>query len=163
MSEAISSPAPNGGVLLGHDLVVNITAADNAQISRVSASFDIDGNGVVDAGDAVTATQTGANTYQAVFPSVSGPSGTRAVRAIAWDSSSNTNLAAITVNVSNTIANPCDPNQDASTNVADVQFLIDQALGLASATGDLNGSGAVNVVDIQVEINAVLYSTCVAH
>jgi hypothetical protein len=54
----------------------------------------------------------------------------------------------------------CDLNQDGSTNVADIQKMISQALGGASAANDLNLDGVVNVVDIQIVSNAVLNLGC---
>ncbi len=55
---------------------------------------------------------------------------------------------------------PCDTNLDGSTNVLDVQRMVKQALGVASAASDLNQDGKVNVVDSQIVIGAVLSSVC---
>ena len=44
--------------------------------------------------------------------------------------------------------------------MTDVQRLINQALGALPAANDLNGDGAVNVVDVQIVINAVLGLGC---
>jgi hypothetical protein len=55
---------------------------------------------------------------------------------------------------------PCDVNQSASTNVADVQQEINEALGLVAALNDLNGDGVVNVVDVEMVIAAVLGLGC---
>jgi hypothetical protein len=49
-----------------------------------------------------------------------------------------------------------------SANVANVQLLINQALGKQSPANDLNKDGVVNVVDIQIEIDAVLGTGCAA-
>jgi uncharacterized repeat protein (TIGR01451 family) len=57
---------------------------------------------------------------------------------------------------------PCDVNQDQSTNVADVQRVINEALGVAPAVNDLNHDGAVNVPDVQIVINAALGLGCSA-
>jgi len=57
---------------------------------------------------------------------------------------------------------PCDINQDSHTNVADVQLMINEALGVNPAVNDLNGGGVVNVVDVQIVINAALGLGCVA-
>jgi len=55
----------------------------------------------------------------------------------------------------------CDVNGDGGTNVADVQNLINQVLGLIPAVADLNRDGSVNVADVQILINVVLGgSTC---
>ena len=53
----------------------------------------------------------------------------------------------------------CDLNQDARTDVTDIQMSINWALGM-QAGHDLNHDGVVNVVDIQVMIAAVLGPGC---
>jgi hypothetical protein len=56
----------------------------------------------------------------------------------------------------------CDVNSDSSTNVADVQLCVNQAISvLACTTGDIDGNGACNVVDVQRVVNAALGGTCV--
>jgi hypothetical protein len=57
---------------------------------------------------------------------------------------------------------PCDLKQTGSITVADVQLIINEALGLAPAVNDLNGDGKVNVIDVQIEINAALGLGCAA-
>jgi len=59
-----------------------------------------------------------------------------------------------------TVVTPCDVTQDGSTNVNDVQALIKQSLGTSTPNAALNGSGVVNVVDVQIVINAVLARGC---
>jgi hypothetical protein len=54
----------------------------------------------------------------------------------------------------------CDINADGFTNVADVQLIINEALGVSPATHDLNHDGAVNVADVQKVINAALGLGC---
>ena len=56
---------------------------------------------------------------------------------------------------------PCDINGDGVTNVADVQLIINEALGLAPAVHHLNRDGAVTVADVQKVINAALGLGCV--
>ena len=56
----------------------------------------------------------------------------------------------------------CDIKRDGTTNVADVQSIINEALGVASAANDLNGDGLVNVADVQIVINAALRLGCIA-
>jgi hypothetical protein len=58
------------------------------------------------------------------------------------------------------VTNPCDIKQNGSIGVADVQLIVNQALGVAGAVSDLNGDGLVNVVDVQVEIRAALALGC---
>jgi hypothetical protein len=47
-------------------------------------------------------------------------------------------------------------------NVADVQAVINEALGQAAANNDLNHDGVVNVADVQIVINAALGLGCLA-
>jgi hypothetical protein len=158
----ISSPAANANVSSGGTLTVNVAASDNVAISRVSVSFDINGNGAVDTGDAIAATQTGAGTWQATFANVS-TTGTRPVAAIAWDTYSNATRTAINVNVVTPGADPCDINNDGGPTVADLQQVIREALGLSAAVHDVNHDGVVNGADLQILVNANLQSGCAAH
>src|ERR1035438_493836 len=52
---------------------------------------------------------------------------------------------------------PCDVNQDGFINIADVHYMINEALGVIPAAHDLNQDGAVNAPDVQVIVLAVLY------
>lgn len=73
--------------------------------------------------------------------------------------SGNSNNTSITMNAPQTAtANflSCDINHDGLVNVADVQLMVNEALGAAPAVDDLNHDGVVNVADIQKLINAVL-------
>lgn len=55
----------------------------------------------------------------------------------------------------------CEPTGEQAASVADVQLLLNEALGAAAPVHDLTGDGVVNVADVQVEINAVLRLGCV--
>jgi hypothetical protein len=59
-------------------------------------------------------------------------------------------------------SSPCDVKQNGSLTVADVQLIVNQALGTSPAVNDLNGDGAVDVADLQIEINAALGGGCSA-
>ncbi|HEX3743450.1 MAG TPA: hypothetical protein VHW09_05960 [Bryobacteraceae bacterium] len=54
----------------------------------------------------------------------------------------------------------CEVTGGQSVTVADVQAAINQGLGIAHASNDVNMDGAVNVTDIQVVINAALNLGC---
>jgi len=56
----------------------------------------------------------------------------------------------------------CDVNGDGSTNVADVQYIIKEALGMGPGAGDLNNDGVGNVTDIRIVIDAVMGGGCSA-
>ena len=49
------------------------------------------------------------------------------------------------------------------STLADVQRAVNEALGTQAATDDLNQDAAVNVVDLQILINAALNLGCTAH
>jgi len=55
----------------------------------------------------------------------------------------------------------CDVNKDGSTNVADVQGEVNQALGASACANDINQDGVCNVVDVQRVVNAALGGQCV--
>jgi probable HAF family extracellular repeat protein len=58
---------------------------------------------------------------------------------------------------------PCYLRQTGSIDVVDVQSIINEALGAASAANDLNGDGLINVADVQIEINAALSLGCITN
>lgn len=55
----------------------------------------------------------------------------------------------------------CDLNADGAVNVADVQLIVNEMLGVIPAVHDLNHDGLVNIVDVQKEINAAMGAGCV--
>ncbi len=55
----------------------------------------------------------------------------------------------------------CDFTGDNATNVADVQFMVNEAVGAAAPNSDLNRDGVVNIADIQKLIDAVLGLGCI--
>ncbi|HUB83738.1 MAG TPA: putative Ig domain-containing protein [Bryobacteraceae bacterium] len=56
----------------------------------------------------------------------------------------------------------CDVNQGGTTTLADLQEMVNEALGKAKAVHDLNHDEVVNVVDIEISANAVLGLGCSA-
>ena len=58
---------------------------------------------------------------------------------------------------------PCDLNQDGQFTIADVQLLMNQSLGAASAVSDLNNDGFVNVADAQIVLSAAMGGGCGAY
>ena len=61
---------------------------------------------------------------------------------------------------STTIISPCAVTQDGSASVADVQRVVNEALGIAQSLDDLNHDSAVNSIDVQLVINAALGLGC---
>jgi uncharacterized repeat protein (TIGR01451 family) len=57
-------------------------------------------------------------------------------------------------------SSPCQITANSSVTVADVQAIVNQGLGASKANNDVNRDGVVNVVDIQIVINAALYQSC---
>ena len=68
--------------------------------------------------------------------------------------------AAASNSISVITSSACDLGQQAAPNLADVQRIINEALGGVSATDDLNQDGAVNVIDVQTVIGAALGYGC---
>jgi hypothetical protein len=58
-------------------------------------------------------------------------------------------------------SNACDVNGDSAVNVVDVQQEVNQALGIASCKADINKDGQCTVVDVQRVVNAALGGQCV--
>jgi hypothetical protein len=56
----------------------------------------------------------------------------------------------------------CDVNRDGSTNLADVQTMVNEALGVLASTTDLNNDGVDNVADVQLVTDAALGLGCAA-
>jgi YD repeat-containing protein len=56
----------------------------------------------------------------------------------------------------------CDVLHNGMTNAADVQRIVNEALGSQAPANDLNSDGMVNVVDVQIDIAAALGQPCVA-
>ena len=70
------------------------------------------------------------------------------------------NLLSISCTAGTIVAFTCDLNGDGNVNVADVQVIINEALGVIPAVHDLNHDGVVNVGDVQKVINAALGLGC---
>ena len=56
----------------------------------------------------------------------------------------------------------CDLTREGSVGVADIQRIVNEALGSMMPTDDLNEDRAVNVVDVQILMNAALQQGCAA-
>jgi hypothetical protein len=54
----------------------------------------------------------------------------------------------------------CNVVAEDGLNVEDVQQMINEALGVANPNDDLNGDGAINVIDLEFEVKAVLSGNC---
>jgi hypothetical protein len=98
-SVAITAPKANANEGLTLPLQVTVTATDNKSIASVAVSFDVNGNGVIDAGEQVAAKASGTNTYKATFPALSGKAGVRTITASAGDPTGNTATTSLSVNV----------------------------------------------------------------
>jgi hypothetical protein len=71
-------------------------------VTSLTASFDANGNGVIDPTETVVPTASGPGNYVANFGAVAGPAGTRAVTAFATDPSMNARKATANVAISTT-------------------------------------------------------------
>ena len=66
--------------------------------------------------------------------------------------------SAITAVQCGTVA--CAVTGDQVTSVADVQRIVNEALGTAAHANDLNSDGVINVADIAIVINSALGRGC---
>jgi hypothetical protein len=65
------------------------------------------------------------------------------------------------INANSAQAGTCDLNDDGVVNVVDIQLEVNATLGLrACGAGDLNGDGVCNSIDVQRVINAALGLPC---
>jgi hypothetical protein len=55
---------------------------------------------------------------------------------------------------------PCDVDGDGEFDVADIQDIVNQTLGLSAPAADVNGDGVVDVLDAQMVVNAILFQSC---
>ncbi|TAE01977.1 MAG: tandem-95 repeat protein [Oscillatoriales cyanobacterium] len=121
---SINQPAPSVEIVVGNSLTVDLTATDNSAIQSVRVSFDINGNGVVDARDeTVVAAPTGTNKYQATFANISGTVGTRTITAKAFDLFDFTSTASVDVKIAPISSN----NPPVANNDKTLTFLEDAA------------------------------------
>jgi hypothetical protein len=107
--------------------------------AQVTWSSGTPGTAAISTGGLVTARTTGSSTIGAALGAVSG----------------STLLTVMTFS-------PCDLNQNKLYDVADVQAIVNQALGASQPANDMNGDHAVNVADVQIVIDAVLGLGCIA-
>jgi hypothetical protein len=77
------------------------------------------------------------------------------------NSTGSANVAFVIV-AATTSGGKCDIDGSGVVNVGDIQQEIDEALGAAPAVNDLNGDGVVNVVDVQIVFNGALGLGCTA-
>jgi hypothetical protein len=93
----VQSPAANAKVGLTLPLRVTVNATDNVQVASVTVSFDVNGDGVIEPSEVLTAKSSGTNTYTATFPALSGTAGTRTVTASAVDPTGNSTTTKVSV------------------------------------------------------------------
>jgi len=96
----IAAPAGGGTYALGDTISVSFTATDNVAVVNAEVLFDVNGDGAIDeATEVFPAVPGSGNTYTATIPAVSGPSGSRLVSVVAYDSSGNPGGTFVIVNV----------------------------------------------------------------
>ncbi len=59
-----------------------------------------------------------------------------------------------------TVISPCAITNDGTASVADVQEAVNEALGNAAPSNDLNQDGVVNTIDVAIVVNAALTMGC---
>jgi hypothetical protein len=138
-SVAINSPVANSKLGLGGPLTVSVTATDNVAVASVQITFDANGDGKIEPNEILSPKAGGTgSTYNARFATISGSPGTRALTAIATDTSGNISKASINLNVIN--ANPAPVLQvlnPSSATHGGPTFLL-----TITGTGFLNGCTA---------------------
>lgn len=135
------------------------TASFKTQYQLITAAFPLPGGSVtppsgtyVDAGSTVTLTASPNSPY--VFTS--------------WTGGATTNPLQVAMSAPESITAAfsvpgftCAITGDATASVADVQLMINEALGLALPSDDLNRDNTVDVADVQKVIEAALGAGCI--
>jgi len=137
VNPSVQINSPSGGVGVSGSVTVTVTATDNTAIDRVTVIFDANGNGAINTGEAVTASSLGSNMYRAVLPAVSGPAGTRAIRAIAYDTTANFASTSINVTVGGSTPVPNVVGQSqaaASSAITSAGLVVGTVTSAASST-----------------------------
>ena len=104
VAPAVSITGPSS-FASGATAILQIAATDAGGVGMVTASFDVNGNGTLEGSETVTATLTGAGTYQANFGPVSGSNGVREATAYGMDTSMNATMAKANITIG-TVAAP---------------------------------------------------------
>jgi len=66
------------------------------------------------------------------------------------------------VSYSAPILSACAVTRNTNVTITDAQQMVNEVLGVSSAGNDLNGDGLVNVVDLQIVLNAAMNQGCSA-
>lgn len=144
-SIVIVAPAAGSSIALGGNFLVSVTVADNKAVENVWIEFDTNGNGSIEASERIAASKgAGGAGYTTMFNGVSGGAGSRAVKVIATDPSTNLQTASVDVQVTS-----------GAVIVPDVV-----GKTLAAATSDLTAAGlftsVINVASSTVPRGVVI-------
>jgi hypothetical protein len=162
---SVTAPAANSLLGLGDTLTVTVNATDNVSVSSVRVTFDTNGDGTIGSGEAVTATSAGSGVYHAQFKSVSGPTGTRTITALAVDPTGNFANASSKVQV----VNPNPPPTLGSLQPPSVthgsktfKLTINGTGFVSGATGMINGKTRQTTFVSSTQIQMVVLNTDIA-
>ena len=145
---------------------ITVTPANPSIIAGGTEQFTATGTYTDNSTQNLTASVTWASSNTGVATIVaSGANAGKATGAAGGSSTISATSTTPAVAGSTTLAvplGPCDVNPDGHYTVVDVQTMVNEALGKWQPSNDLNGDKVVNVMDIQIVINAVLSSVCSA-
>lgn len=121
-SPTVLITAPTGGTTyaLGNAISVSFTATDNIAVANAEVAFDLNGDGAIDDATEIFPAVLGlGNTFTATLPAVSGPSGSRRISSVAYDSSGSPGGTFVIVNIGNvpagTVPGVVGQNEEAGT------------------------------------------------
>ena len=103
-----------------------------------------------------------ASNHVADFRTASGPVDLKVGPDGALYYASITTGAIISISYAGAPGSACDLNQDGTTNIVDVQGMVNQAIGVTPCSADINKDGACNIIDVQRIVNAALGGACVS-
>lgn len=148
---------------------ITVTSSMNPSVAGQTVTFTFTVTTTIPGG----ATPTGliSATFNDVFPGALSLDGsgtarvsftptTAGIYTVNAEYSGDNNFTNIQGSLTQTVRSLCDVNGDGVFTIADVQRVLNEAMGAAKAADDLNADGHVNVTDLQIAINALMGLSC---
>ena len=102
---------------------MNVRASDDVSVAGVTVSFDLNGDGIIEAvSETRTASNIAGDTFEATFSAISGPAGPRSIESTVRDASFNLATASISVVVTSSIDG--NFNDDGLYDCSDIDALV---------------------------------------
>lgn len=145
----LAEPAVGASVDVGGSLTASFTASDTAGVGLAKFLFDLNGDGDTnDAGEDIIATNT-SGTYSATFNNLTGPGGTRVLRAFADDIFGNFTTVDRAITIGG--APPADPTNQSPAATDDVAATTSAtAIAINVLGNDTDSDGTLNPASVTI-------------